>query len=97
MCKRPGKDDVRTPQDWANFMRCNGNASPREFRDGIFIQYNHHSIISHDVSVIGWVVENGTKYGAVRDYWRQPWENRIGSSCLQAHRIVAKGLLQHWN
>ena len=73
MCKRPGKDDIRTPQESANFMRCNGNASPREFRDGIFIQYNQHSIINHNVSVIGWGVENGTNYGAVRGYWSQPW------------------------
>jgi len=73
MCKRPGKDDIRTPQEWANFMRCNGNASPREFRDGIFIQYNQHSIINHDVSVFSWGVESGTKCWVVRDSWGQPW------------------------
>ena len=90
MCKQPGKDDIRTPQKWANFMWFNGNASPREFRDGIFIQYNQHSIIDHDVSVVGWGVENGTKYGVVRDSWRQPWEKRTGSSCRRARRRVAK-------
>jgi len=90
MCKQPGKDDIRTPQKWANFMWFNCNASPREFRDGIFIQYNQHSIIDHDVSVVGWGVENGTKYEVVRDSWRQPWEKRTGSSCRQARRRVAK-------
>ena len=90
MCKQPGKDDSRTPQDWANFMWFNGNVSPREFKDGIFIQYKQHSIIDHDVSVVGWGVENGTKYGVVRDSWRQPWEKRTGSSCRRARRRVAK-------
>jgi len=73
MCKQPGKDDIRTPQKWANFMQFNGNASPREFRDEILIQYNQHSIINHNVSVFSWGVENGTKYGVVSDSWRQPW------------------------
>ena len=90
MCKRPGKDDIRTSQEWANFMRCNGNASPREFRDGIFIQYNQHSIINHDVSVVGWGVEIGTKYWVMRDSWGNHGKKRIGSSCQQVQRIVAK-------
>jgi len=62
------------PQDWANFMRCNGNASQSsEFRDWIFIQYNQHSLINHDVSVVGWSAENGTKCWVMRDPWGHPW------------------------
>jgi len=73
MCNLSGKDDVRTPRELANIIGCNGNAGPREFRDGIFIQYNQHSIINHDVSVVGWGVENGAKCWVLTDSWGQPW------------------------
>ena len=44
-----------------------------QYTGGIFIDTKNSTDINHDISVVGWGVENGTKYWLVRNSWGTYW------------------------
>eukprot|EP00828_Plagiopyla_frontata_P014121 TRINITY_DN1861_c0_g1_i4.p1 TRINITY_DN1861_c0_g1~~TRINITY_DN1861_c0_g1_i4.p1 ORF type:complete len:405 (+),score=48.83 TRINITY_DN1861_c0_g1_i4:51-1265(+) len=47
--------------------------SLENYTGGILYDHTNNTDISHDISVVGWGEENGTKYWRVRNSWGTPW------------------------
>lgn len=55
-------------------ISCGVYSDPLESYTGGILNYTgKNGSIDHEISVVGWGVENGVKYWIVRNSWGQPW------------------------
>ena len=54
-------------------ISCGVYSDPLENYTGGILNYTGNGSIDHEISVVGWGVENGVKYWIVRNSWGQPW------------------------
>lgn len=61
------------------------NEELEAYKGGIFSEKKDNASINHEVSVVGWGVENGTEYWHVRNSWGSYWGEK-GFARIMMHR-----------